>query len=78
MSNNNFLKNLKEGDRVLVGTVIGGKLSRKIATVNNITETGFIEVNGIQFDPDTGCARAKHYRLSEATPGDCADCAMCQ
>lgn len=70
MMNENWLNNLKRGDRVIVRqhTMIGDTTyNRKF--VEGITPKGFIKVSGFLFDPETGRARGD-YKLQLCNPAD--------
>ena len=68
-NNNDFLKNLKVGDSVILWFHNFFSNSKHVETVQNITPKGFIKVKNMLFNPDTGHARGDYdYKILEATP----------
>lgn len=69
MNSKEFLKKLKSGDTVIVHTSHLFYKSDRVTTVQKITPKGFIKVNDVLYNPDTGVARGDwDQMLLEATP----------
>ena len=67
--NTDFLKTLKPGDSVILQSYSWRNKSKSVETVQHITPKGFIKVNDILFNPDTGRARGDwECEILEATP----------
>lgn len=67
-----FLKNLKKGDSVILHFHSFSSSRDLIKKVQRITPKGYIKVDNMLFNPDTGRVRGdnsySYYRLLEATP----------
>lgn len=69
MNSKEFLKKLKPGDMVIVHTSRLFYKSNEVTSVQKITPKGFIKVNNVLFNSDTGAARGDwEQTLLEATP----------
>lgn len=68
--NNKWLSELKEGDKVVVNSWCFSYNSYMEEVVQKITPKGFIKVNDILFNPDSGYSRSSGSRLLNPNDND--------